>query len=68
MVILGHKDGSIEKLTANISTQKIKGYEAHTVIGGEFAVTTDYDNIFNHDSIEELWNSDKRKNILNKII
>ncbi len=45
MVILGHKDGSIEKLTANISTQKIKGYNAHTVIGGEFAVTTDYDNI-----------------------
>jgi len=45
LVILGHKDGSIEKLTANISTQKIKGYEAHTVIGGEFAVTTDYDNI-----------------------
>ena len=45
MVILGHKDGSIEKLTDNISTQTIKGYKAHTVIGGEFAVTTDYDNI-----------------------
>lgn len=45
MVILGRKDGSIEKLTANVSTQKIKGYNAHTVIGGEFAVTTDYDNI-----------------------
>ena len=45
MIVLGHKDGSIEKLTQNISTQKIKGYDAHTVIGGEFAVTTDYDNV-----------------------
>lgn len=45
MVILGHKDGSIEKLTGNLSTQKIKGFDAHTVIGGEFAVSTDNDNI-----------------------
>lgn len=29
---------------------------------------TIYDNIFNYNSIEELWNSDKRKNILNKIM
>jgi MoaA/NifB/PqqE/SkfB family radical SAM enzyme len=30
--------------------------------------TTIYDNIFNHDSIEELWNSDKRKEMLNKVM
>lgn len=41
MVILGHKDGSIEKVTNNLSTQTIKGYKAHTVIGGEFAVSSD---------------------------
>ena len=41
MVILGHKDGSIEKVTNNLSTQIIKGYKAHTVIGGEFAVSSD---------------------------
>lgn len=45
MVILGHKDGSIEKLSDNVNTQKIKGYNAHTVIGGEFAVTSDFDDI-----------------------
>lgn len=47
MVILGHKDGSIEKVTNNLSTQTIKGYKAHTVIGGEFAVSSDgYDVAF----------------------
>ena len=44
MVILGHKDGSVEK-KIDVITQKIKGLNAHTVIGGEFAVTTDYENI-----------------------
>ncbi|WP_419764804.1 MAG: chemotaxis protein CheD [Arcobacter sp.] len=47
MVILGHKDGSIEKIANNLSTQTIKGYKAHTVIGGEFAVSSDnYDIAF----------------------
>lgn len=45
MIILGHKDGSIEKITEDLSTQTIKGYKAHTVIGGEFAVSSDNYNI-----------------------
>lgn len=45
MVVIGHKDGSIEKASNTRFTQKIKGYNAHTVIGGEFAVAQDIDNI-----------------------
>ena len=45
MVIIGHKDGSIEKASNTRFTQKIKGFIAHTVIGGEFAVSSDAENI-----------------------
>ena len=45
MVIIGHKDGSIEKASLSRFTQKIKGLCAHTVIGGEFAVGSDSENI-----------------------
>lgn len=41
MIVIGHKDGSIEKASSARFTQKIKGYNAHTVIGGEFAVGND---------------------------
>lgn len=45
MIIIGHKDGSIEKASNTRFTQKIKGYNAHTVIGGEFAVGLDGDEV-----------------------
>lgn len=45
MIIIGHKDGSIEKASNSRFTQQVKGYNAHTVIGGEFAVGTDADKI-----------------------
>ena len=45
MIVIGHKDGSIEKASDARFTQKIKGYNAHTVIGGEFAVGGDNSNI-----------------------
>ncbi|RXK02731.1 chemotaxis protein CheD [Arcobacter sp. CECT 8989] len=45
MIVIGHKDGSIEKASISRFTQKTKGYNTHTVIGGEFAVGKDTDNI-----------------------
>ena len=45
MVIIGHKDGSIEKASNSKFTQKIKGHNTHTIIGGEFAVCNDLDKI-----------------------
>ncbi len=45
MIIIGHKDGSIEKTSTTRYTQKIKGLNVHTVIGGEFAVGPDDDQI-----------------------
>ncbi|MDD2640525.1 MAG: chemotaxis protein CheD [Sulfurimonadaceae bacterium] len=45
MIIIGHKDGSIEKASNTRFTQQIKGYNAHTVIGGEFAVGKDDEEI-----------------------
>ena len=45
MIVIGHKDGSIEKTSAVRFTQKTKGYSTHTVIGGEFAVGSDADQI-----------------------
>jgi len=45
MIIIGHKDGSIEKMSASRITQIVKGYPTHTVIGGEFAVASDTYNI-----------------------
>ncbi len=45
MVTLGHKDGSIEKMSGSRVTQIVKGHPTHTVIGGEFAVVSDDYNI-----------------------
>ena len=45
MIVIGHKDGSIEKTSAVRFTQKTKGYPTHTVIGGEFAVGNDIEQI-----------------------
>ncbi|CAM3909260.1 chemotaxis protein CheD [Arcobacter cloacae] len=45
MIVIGHKDGSIEKASAVRFTQKTKGYPTHTVIGGEFAVGSDAEEI-----------------------
>ena len=45
MLTLGHKDGSIEKVSLSRITQVVKGYKTHTVIGGEFAVIKDDENI-----------------------
>ena len=45
MIVIGHKDGSIEKTSAVRFTQKTKGFLTHTVIGGEFAVGGDSDQI-----------------------
>lgn len=45
MIIIGHKDGSIERASAIRFTQRTKGYLTHTVIGGEFAVGNDTEEI-----------------------
>jgi chemotaxis protein CheD len=45
MIVIGHKDGSIEKTSAVRFTQKTKGYCTHTIIGGEFAVGNDIEQI-----------------------
>lgn len=45
MIIIGHKDGGIEKASISRFTQKTKGYNTHTVIGGEFAVGPDMDGV-----------------------
>ncbi len=45
MVTLGHKDGSIEKMSLARITQMVKGYRTHTIIGGEFAIVSDDDEI-----------------------
>ena len=45
MITIGRKDGNIEKLSLANITQKTKGFPTHTVIGGEFAVAPDNDNI-----------------------
>jgi len=45
VVTLGHKDGSLEKISNVRITQIVKGMPTHTVIGGEFAVVSDNENI-----------------------
>lgn len=45
MIVIGHKDGSIEKASSIRFTQKTKGLLTHTVIGGEFAVGRDEEQI-----------------------
>ena len=45
MVTIGHKDGSIEKISNSRITQIVKGMPTHTIIGGEFAIVADSENI-----------------------
>jgi chemotaxis protein CheD len=45
VITLGHKDGSIEKMSLARVTQVVKGFKTHTVIGGEFAIVKDDDEI-----------------------
>jgi len=45
LIVIGHKDGSIEKTSSARFTQKTKGLLTHTVIGGEFAVGSDVEQI-----------------------
>jgi chemotaxis protein CheD len=45
VITLGHKDGSIEKMSLARVTQIVKGYKTHTVIGGEFAIVRDDEEI-----------------------
>jgi len=45
VIRVGHKDGSIEQLSSTRITQIVKGMPTHTVIGGEFAVVADSENI-----------------------
>lgn len=45
MITLGHKDGAIEKISNSRITQVVKGMKTHTVIGGEFAVVCDEEEI-----------------------
>ncbi len=45
MIVIGHKDGSIERASAVRFTQRTKGLLTHTVIGGEFAVGRDDEQI-----------------------
>jgi len=44
MFIVGHKDGAVEQ-KSNIHLTNVKGYQAYTIIGGEFAVAKDSDNV-----------------------
>lgn len=45
MIVIGHKDGSIEKASNARFSQRTKGYLTHTIIGGEFAVGKDIESI-----------------------
>ncbi|MCP4969551.1 MAG: chemotaxis protein CheD [Arcobacter sp.] len=45
MIVIGHKDGGIEKASISRFSHKTKGYYTHTIIGGEFAVGKDIDSI-----------------------
>ena len=45
MITVGHKDGSIEKISNARITQIVKGSPTHTIIGGEFAIGSDSDDI-----------------------
>jgi len=45
LITLGHKDGAIEKISNSRITQIVKGMKTHTIIGGEFAVVSDDEEI-----------------------
>jgi len=44
-MIIGKKNGQIVKATVSKDCQMIKGFPTHTIIGGEFAIVEDSDNI-----------------------
>lgn len=45
MITIGHKDGSIEKMSLARVSQVVKGFKTHTIIGGEFAIVKDEEQI-----------------------
>lgn len=45
MIVIGRKDGNIEKLSLSKITQKTKGFLTHTVLGGEFAIVNDNEEV-----------------------
>ena len=45
MIVIVHKDGSVEKVSSSRFTQQTKGYNTHTGIGGEFTVGKDEDDV-----------------------
>jgi chemotaxis protein CheD len=45
LITLGHKDGSLEKIPNTRISQIVKGMKTHTIIGGEFAVVCDEDEV-----------------------
>ena len=45
MFLIGHKNGSLEQKNTMSNMQIIKGFPTHTIIGGEFAVCYDTENI-----------------------
>jgi chemotaxis protein CheD len=45
MIMVGRKNGAIENITLDRTTQIIKGYPTYTVIGGEFAIASEDENI-----------------------
>jgi chemotaxis protein CheD len=45
LIVIGHKDGSIEKSFSSGLIDQTQGTNIHTVIGGEFVVGNDEDNV-----------------------
>jgi len=45
MMIIGKKNGQIVRENVSNNSQKIKGFPTHTIIGGEFAIVKDSENI-----------------------
>jgi len=45
LITVGHKDGRIDKISPIKLTQIIKGFKVFTVIGGEFAIARDSENV-----------------------
>lgn len=45
MILIGHKNGKIQKTTISPNAQIIKGFKTHTIIGGEFAIVDENYNI-----------------------
>ena len=45
MILIGRKNSKIEKINISNTAQIIKGFPTHTVIGGEFAIVKEENNI-----------------------